>query len=164
MDFLGEDFQNCFCIQHSLVRQWIHACSASVHESFWAFLLVWYRCKFPWSRLLRTTEFLQLLRKVIDVPGCRVVQVLFPVDAQRRLPKVQTVRDSPVRRHGCRFPCCGSCAVVEQTVEISQVPLLRNRSLPVVPVRLLTCPSVCNLLGRRQTAEFRSCSSPWWWC
>ena len=45
--------------------------SASVYEAFWTFLLVWYRDRFPWSRLLWTTEFLQLLRKVIDVPGCR---------------------------------------------------------------------------------------------
>ena len=51
------------------------------------------------------------------------------------VPVVQVVQDS--------------CAVVEETVEISQVPLLRSRCLPVVPVRLLTCPSVCNLLGRR---------------
>ena len=51
------------------------------------------------------------------------------------VPVVQVVQDS--------------CAVVEETVEISQLSLLRNRCLPVVPVRLLTCPSVCNLLGRR---------------
>ena len=111
-----------FFLYSTLSGSTVDTCSASVYEAFWTFHLVWYRGRFPWSRLLWTTEFLQLLRKVIDVPGCRSCRFSSLLMRRGGFPWSRLLsdqRDSPVRRHGGRCPCCACGAS-------SQVPSWRR--------------------------------------
>ena len=89
---------------------------------------------------LQTIDFPQLLYKVVDVPVCRSCR--FPLSWRRGLshgPDYLDHRDSPaaVLRHDDRCPCCAGLqvpgAVVVETVESSQLPLLRKSSFPGGP-------------------------------
>ena len=131
MDFLGDDFRHYFFDSGYS--------SVSVYESSWTFLLVGYRGRFPWSRLLWTTQFLQLLRKVIDVLGCRSCR--FSLLMRRggfpwsRLLSDQ--RRSPVRRHGGRFPyCAGPAVLLCRRGEDSRAPTAASLSSGLV----VACP------------------------
>ena len=86
---------------------------------------------------------LQFLDKVIDAPVVQGVLVVdIPVMVPRPVPMVFLVRktiETPLRSTfpGGRCPCCASLqvpgAVVVETVEISQLPLLRTSSFPGGP-------------------------------
>ena len=76
----------------------------------------------------QTIDFLQLLYKVVDVLVC--MSCRFPCRGAEACPMVQTV-------HGDRCACCAVLqvpgAVVVETVEFSQLPLLRKSSFPGGP-------------------------------
>ena len=91
------------------------------------------------SRLLLDQEIPQLLDTVIDFIVAQVVQV-FPHRCAEAVPMVQTVRlTMDIPSCSTRWPMSLLCrsswitgAVVKETVEITQLLLLRNRWLPVV--------------------------------
>ena len=84
----------------------------------------------------QTIDFLQLLFKVVDVPVFRSCR--FPCRGAEACPVVQTVWTIVI--HQLQFldmvicPCCAGLqvpgAVVVETVDFSQLPLLRKSSFP----------------------------------
>ena len=69
---------------------------------------------------------------------------------------------------GGRCPCCAGFAGFSGAGGHRRDPTFAVRERSWVfgaarDVQLLTCPVVCNFLGRRQTAEVRSCSSSCSW-
>ena len=89
MDFLGDDFRNYFCIQHSLVRQWIQFWRQSVQ----LVLLVTMHlalCSLSWF----AGPFLDPMVQTVQNPVEFTQVVFMPVVGQRLALMVQTVPKS----------------------------------------------------------------------